>query len=298
MRSTPRSRALTATVCVLIGSAGIQVSAALAEGLFGRLPIPAVSGFRMTVAAAVLLLLTRPRLRGRTRSAWLGIVLYGVAMAAMNVLFYHAVQRVPLGVAVTLEFCGPLAVAAVGARGAQRLLPVLTLVGVALVAGPQGDLDPVGVLAGLGAAAAFGGYTVLAGRVGDDDSGLGGLALSVTVGAVLLAPFSVPSIPLVEGRDLLPLAASGLLGVAMAFSLDFLAVRLTSPRVAGTLFAVDPVMGALVGATLLGDRLTGWMLGGIALVVASGAAVIWLSGRAAGPVSADGDADELGVVLR
>ncbi|MFB9955346.1 EamA family transporter [Cellulomonas denverensis] len=101
-----------------------------------------------------------------------------------------------------------------------------------------------------------------------------------------------------EGRDLLPLVASGLLGVAMAFSLDFLAVRLTSPRVAGTLFAVDPVMGALVGATLLGDRLTGWMLGGIALVVASGAAVIWLSGRVAGPVSADGEADQLGVVLR
>jgi inner membrane transporter RhtA len=298
MRVTSRHPALIATICVLFGSAGIQVSAALAEGLFGRLPIPAVSGFRMTVAAAVLLLLTRPRLRGRSRSAWLGIVLYGVAMAAMNVLFYHAVQRIPLGVAVTLEFCGPLAVAAVGARGAQRLLPVLTLVGVALVAGPQGDLDPVGVLAGLGAAAAFGGYTVLAGRVGDDDSGLGGLALSVTVGAVLLAPFSVPSLPAVQGGDLLPLIASGLLGVAMAFSLDFVAVRLTSPRVAGTLFAIDPVMGALVGATLLGDRLTGWMLAGIVLVVASGAAVIWLSGRVPGPVAPDGEVDERGIVLR
>lgn len=285
MSVIPRRHALIATVCVLFGSAGIQLSAALAEGLFGRLPVPAVSGFRMAVAAVVLLLLTRPRLHGRSRSAWLGIVLYGVAMAAMNVLFYHAVQRIPLGVAVTLEFCGPLAVAAFGARGGQRLLPVITLVGVALVAGPQGDLDPVGVLAGLGAAAAFGGYTVLAGRVGSDDSGLGGLALSVTVGAVLLAPFSVSSIPLVESGDVLPLVASGLLGVAMAFSLDFLAVRLTSPRVAGTLFAIDPVMGALIGATLLGDRLTGWMLGGIALVVVSGAAVIWLSGR--GPVAND-----------
>lgn len=298
MRVTSRHHALIATVCVLFGSAGIQVSAALAEGLFGRLPIPAVSGFRMAVAAAVLLLLNRPRLRGRSGSAWLGIVLYGVAMAAMNVLFYHAVQRIPLGVAVTLEFCGPLAVAAIGARGAQRLLPVLTLVGVALVAGPQGELDPVGVLAGLGAAAAFGGYTVLAGRVGDDDSGLGGLALSVTVGAVVLAPFSVPSVPAVQGGDLLPLIASGLLGVAMAFSLDFLAVRLTSPRVAGTLFAIDPVMGALVGTALLGDRLTGWMLGGIVLVVASGAAVIWLSGRAPGPVAPDGEADGRGIVLR
>lgn len=298
MHVIPRRNALIATLCVLIGSAGIQLSAALAEGLFGRLPIPAVSGFRMAIAAVVLLLLTRPRIRGRSRSAWLGIVLYGVAMAAMNVLFYHAVQRIPLGVAVTLEFCGPLAVAAVGARGAQRLLPALTLIGVALVAGPQGDLDPVGVVAGLGAAAAFGGYTVLAGRVGDDDSGLGGLALSVTVGAVLLAPFSATAIPLVQAGDLLPLAGSGLLGVALAFSLDFLAVRLTSPRVAGTLFAVDPVMGALVGATLLGDRLTGWMLGGIVLVVVSGAAVIWLSGRAPGEPTAELPADELGAVLR
>ncbi|MEV7974249.1 EamA family transporter [Cellulomonas sp. NPDC089187] len=298
MRSTPRHSALIATGCVLIGSAGIQLSAALAEGLFGRLPIPAVSGFRMTIAAAVLLLLTRPRLRGRSRSAWFGIVLYGVAMAAMNVLSYHAVQRIPLGVAVTLEFCGPLAVAAVGARGAQRLLPALTLIGVALVAGPQGGLDPVGVLAGLGAAAAFGGYTVLAGRVGDDDAGLGGLALSVTVGAVVLAPFSVPAVPLVQSGDLLPLAGSGLLGVALAFSLDFLAVRLTSPRVAGTLFAVDPVMGALVGAALLGDRLTGWMVGGVVLVVLSGAAVIWLSGRAPGEPTERLPADELGAVLR
>lgn len=293
MSVIPRRHALIATVCVLFGSAGIQLSAALAEGLFGRLPVPAVSGFRMAVAAVVLLLLTRPRLHGRSRSAWLGIVLYGVAMAAMNVLFYHAVQRIPLGVAVTLEFCGPLAVAAFGARGGQRLLPVITLIGVALVAGPQGDLDPVGVLAGLGAAAAFGGYTVLAGRVGSDDAGLGGLALSVTVGAVLLAPFSVSSIPLVESGDVLPLVASGLLGVAMAFSLDFLAVRLTSPRVAGTLFAIDPVMGALIGATLLGDRLTGWMLGGIALVVVSGAAVIWLSGRGPVAVPEDPELDEM-----
>lgn len=293
MSVIPRRHALIATVCVLFGSAGIQLSAALAEGLFGRLPVPAVSGFRMAVAAVVLLLLTRPRLHGRSRSAWLGIVLYGVAMAAMNVLFYHAVQRIPLGVAVTLEFCGPLAVAAFGARGGQRLLPVITLVGVALVAGPQGDLDPVGVLAGLGAAAAFGGYTVLAGRVGSDDSGLGGLALSVAVGALLLAPFSVSSIPLVESGDVLPLVASGLLGVAMAFSLDFLAVRLTSPRVAGTLFAIDPVMGALIGATLLGDRLTGWMLGGIALVVVSGAAVIWLSGRGPVAVTQDPVLDEM-----
>lgn len=274
-----RSRGLLAVLCVLIGSTGIQTSAALVAGMLGRVPIPTVSGLRMAVAAVVLLICTRPALRGRSPRAWAGIALYGIAMAAMNVCFYHAVQRLPLGVAVTLEFLGPLAVAAAGARGWQRLLPVLTLAGVALVAGPQGGLDPVGVIAGLGAGAAFGGYTVLAGKVGEDDTGLGGLALSVTVGAALLSPFSVAGAGRLTSGDLLPLMVSGLAGVALAFSLDFLAVRLTSPRVAGTLFAVDPVLGALVGAVALGDRLTWAMLAGIALVVASGAAVIWLSGR-------------------
>ena len=280
-----RSRALSAAALVLVGSAAVQLSAALASGVFAPLGTLAVSGFRMTAAAVVLLLLTRPRLRDRTRGAWLAVVLYGVAMAAMNVLFYAALDRLPLGVAVTLEFCGPLAVAAVASAGRTRLLPVLALAGVLLVVGrPDGGLDVLGVVLGLGAAAAFGGYTALAGRVGSDSSGLGDLALSVTVGALLLSPFQVAQASSVTAAQLPVLVLSGVLGVALAFSLDFQAVRLAGTRVVGTLFAVDPAMGAVVGAVLLGDRLPASGLAGIALVVLAGAGAVWSSGRRVAPV--------------
>jgi inner membrane transporter RhtA len=280
-----RSRALSAAALVLVGSTAVQLSAALASGVFAPLGTLAVSGFRMTAAAVVLLLLTRPRLRGRSRGAWLAIALYGAAMAAMNVLFYAALDRLPLGVAVTLEFCGPLAVAAVASAGRTRLLPALALVGVLLTVGrPDGGLDLLGVVLGLGAAAAFGGYTALAGRVGSESSGLGDLALSVAVGALLLSPFQVAQASSVTGAQLPVLVLSGVLGVALAFSLDFQAVRLAGTRVVGTLFAVDPAMGALIGALLLGDRLPLSGLAGIALVVLAGAGAVWSSGRRTAPV--------------
>lgn len=280
-----RSRALSAAALVLVGSTAVQLSAALASGVFAPLGTFAVSGFRMTAAAVVLLLLTRPRLRGRSRGAWLAIVLYGAAMAAMNVLFYAALDRLPLGVAVTLEFCGPLAVAAVASAGRTRLLPAIALVGVLLTVGrPDGGLDLVGVVLGLGAAAAFGGYTALAGRVGSESSGLGDLALSVAVGALLLSPFQVAQASEVTGAQLPVLVLSGVLGVALAFSLDFQAVRLAGTRVVGTLFAIDPAMGAIIGALLLGDRLPLSGLAGIALVVLAGAGAVWSSGRRAAPV--------------
>ena len=277
-----RPRALTAAAFVLVGSASVQVSAALASSAFGSLGTLAVSGYRMTAATLVLLLLTRPALRGRDRRAWAGIALYGLAMAAMNVLFYAALDRIPLGVAVTLEFCGPLAVAAVASAGRSRLLPIIALAGVVLVVGtPSGGLDPVGAGLGLGAAAAFGGYTVLAGRVGSGSGGLGDLALSVAVGALLLAPFQVAQAPAVEPGHVAPLVLSGLIGVALAFSLDFQAARLAGARVVGTLFAVDPAMAALVGAIALGDRLPVAALGGITLVVLAGAGAVWSAGRGA-----------------
>ena len=282
---------------MLVGSLSIQLSAAVASDLFDTVGTLGVSGLRMAVAAVVLLVLVRPSVRGRSRRAWTGIVLYGVAMAAMNVLFYNAVAHLPLGIAVTLEFLGPLTVAAVATtRRRELLLPAVTLVGVLLVSSPGGGLTLLGLVFGLGAAVAFGGYTVLAGRVGGDTDGLDGLALSVLVGAVLLSPFSVHAAPRVDGGGWGVLALSAVLGVVVAFSLDFLAVRITSVRVVGTLFAVDPVMGALVGAVALGQTLTAGVVLGIVLVVGSGAAVIWLAGRRAAELGADQTPPAAGVV--
>ncbi|MFF2620256.1 EamA family transporter [Oerskovia jenensis] len=279
-----RSGPLLALACVLVGSLSIQLSAVLSSSLFTTVGVLGVSGLRMAIAAVVLLALARPSLRGRPPRAWAGIVLYGVAMAAMNVLFYNAVAHLPLGFAVTLEFLGPLAVAACGvARRRELALPALALLGVLLISGPGGEADLVGILFGLGAAVAFGAYTLLAGRVGQDTGGLDGLALSVAVGAVLLLPFSATAAPRVEAQGWGLLAASGVLGVALAFSLDFLAVRLSSTRVVGTLFAMDPVMGAIVGALALGQSITAAAITGILLVSAAGAATIWVAGRGERP---------------
>ncbi|OLF14911.1 EamA family transporter [Actinophytocola xanthii] len=268
---------------ILGASLCIQLSAALVKGLFDPVGTVGVSGLRMAVAAVVLLALTRPAPHGRPRREWAGILLYGVAMAGMNVLFYNAVATLPLGIAVTLEFLGPFAVAVLGTRTRwQVVFPLAALTGVALISDPTGGLTGSGLAWGLGAAVAFGGYTLLAGVVGRASTGFSGLALSVTVGALLLAPFSVTGAPRVPGAEgWLLLAASGVVGVALAFSLTYTATRLTSPRVTGTLLAVDPAMGALVGALVLDERLTPAVALGVVLVVLSGAAVTWLAGARA-----------------
>ncbi|MEU7167597.1 EamA family transporter [Streptomyces morookaense] len=148
-----------------------------------------------------------------------------------------------------------------------------------LIGSPAGGATGPGLAWGLGAAVAFGGYTLLAGYVGRVSSGFSGLALSVAVGAVLLAPFSMAAAPRVPGAGgWLSVVASGIVGVAVAFSLTCAATRLASPRVTGTLLAADPAMGALVGVLALGESPTAPAAAGIALVVLSGVAVTWRAG--------------------
>lgn len=277
--SSPRLRALLGAVFVLIGSISIQVSSVLASSVFPVAGSLGTSGLRMFLAAVVLLCIARPGIRELSSRAWVGIVFYGAAMAAMNVLLYSAIERIPLGLAVTLEFLGPLAVAGLGARGRiERFLPVLTLAGVAAAAGVDSGFDVAGVLFGLGAAAAFGTYTLMAGRVGEDSPGIQGLALSVAVAAVLLLPFAGTAAPRLGASDWTTVLVSALLGVALAYTLDFLATKLTSPRIVGTLFAIDPAAAAVVGALALGQPLSLTAAAGIGLVIASGAAIIWRSG--------------------
>ena len=276
----PRFRPLAAAGLVVAGSLSIQVSAAIVYPLFDSVGSMGVSAIRMLIAAVVLLVVVRPSFRGRSRTAWLGIVLYGVSMAAMNLMFYLAVQQLPLGMAVTLEFLGPLTIAAIGAtRKLELVLPAITLLGVFLISSPDGGMNLLGLAFGLGAALAFAGYTLLATKVGGDNAGLDGLTLSVLVGALVLSPLAIEAAPRVDLPALGLLAISGVLGVAICFSLDFMAIQLTSSRVVGTLFAFDPVVATLVGALLLGQALAVPVTLGIVLVVLSGAAVIWLAGK-------------------
>ncbi|MEV1023076.1 EamA family transporter [Streptomyces sp. NPDC050264] len=282
-----RAGAFLGAGLVLVSCLSVQASAALASTLFDRMGAPAVAGLRQLCAALVLLVLVRPRIRGRTRREWAGMAAYGGAMAAMNVAYYCAVGRLPLGVAATLLFLGPFVVAVASARAWQdALLPVAGLAGVVLVTGPGGTVEWAGIAFGLLSALALACYTVFAQRVGQTSAGLEGLALSVGISAMLLLPFSVPATPGMNGSDWAPLAFSGVVGVALAFTLDFQAVRMATAKVVATLFSLDPVMGALVGAVALAEDLSAPVLVGMGLIVTAGAVATW---RAGGPASPDND---------
>ncbi|QAY62997.1 EamA family transporter [Xylanimonas allomyrinae] len=282
MPTPPGRRAATrAAGLVLIGSAGIQTSSALSATLFDSLGSAPVSALRMAMAAVVLLAAFRPRLGGRTRPQWTGIVVYGAAMALMNLSLYAAIERIPLGVAVTLDFLGPCVVALLGSRRVREGLGALVaLGGVALIsAGPGGYFDLAGYLFGLGAGAAFAVYTICADTVGKSDAGLGDLALSVTVAAVVTLPVSLTHAAAVTSPQWGVLAVSAVVGVVVPYTVDTVAGRITSARVIGTLFAIDPAMGALLGWLLLGEALTPSATTGIVLVSAAGALVVWAAGR-------------------
>ena len=286
MSTLPSTRANTirAMLLVLVGSAGMQFSAVLALGLFPELGVLGTSATRMAIAAIFLLAIFRPRLRGRTGREWAGIVLYGVAMAAMNAFLFLAVDRLPLGIATTIDFLGPCAVALAASRRIREgLLALVALGGVVLIAGFGGPLDPLGVLFAALAGAGFGLYTLLAARIGQSEGGLPSIALSVAVAAILTLPFSAPTVPHIRVEHLLPLVASALLGTALAFSVDTLAGRFTTARVLGVFFAFDPALGTIVGALVLGQVLTPAAFLGVLLVVVAGAGIVWLAGRRSEP---------------
>ncbi|MFG2669274.1 DMT family transporter [Streptomyces sp. NPDC048445] len=270
-----RTRAFLGAGLVLVSCLSVQASAALASTLFDRLGAPAVAGLRQLCAALVLMVLVRPRIRGHTRREWAGMGAYGAAMAVMNVAFYCAVGRLPLGVAATLLFLGPFVVAVASARAwREALLPAVGLAGVVLVTEPGGTVEWAGFAFGLLSALALACYTVFAQRVGRASSGLEGLAVSVCISALLLLPFSVPAAPSVSGGDWGLVAVSGI-GVVLAFTLDFQAVKMATAKVVATLFSLDPVMGALIGAVALAESLSAPVLLGMGLIVSAGAVATW-----------------------
>ncbi|MGO2140894.1 MAG: EamA family transporter [Leucobacter sp.] len=285
MQTQPnRSATIRAMLLVLMGSIGMQIGAAISLSLFADLGAAGTSGLRMMIAAAIMLVLFRPKLRGRSRDEWLGIVLYGVAMAAMNLFLYQAIERIPLGVATTLDFLGPCMVAFLASRRLREgLLAIAAFAGVVLLAGFGGPFDTVGLLWGALAGVSFAGYTLLAPRIGKSEGGLQSVALSITVAAILTTPFSLPVVTQVQPQQWGLLALSALVGTALAFSVDTIAGRLTSARILGVFFAFDPVMGTLVGVLFLGDVFTPAALAGILLVVLAGAGIVWSAGQRRAP---------------
>lgn len=263
---------------VLIGSLGIQSSALISSTLFAQLGTVAVSTFRLVLASAIMLVVFRPPLRRFSRARWMNAGVYGVTLAAMNQFYFAAVDRIPLGVAVTLDFLGPACVSFFGLRHSkERHWAIVAFVGVVLIAGPSSGLDRLGVLFGLLAGAFFGLYTVYAERLGKAEGGLGALATSVSVAALVALPFTFQEVTALDLHAVAVLAIAALVGVVIPYVADTLAARYSSAAVVGTLFALDPVVGSLLGWLVAGDSLTVRMVTGIAFVTVAGAVMTWRS---------------------
>ena len=264
-------------VLVLIGSIGTQAAAVLVTDMLSTVGAPGVSGLRMTAAAVIMVALFRPRLTGMTRARSINIVVYGVAMGMMSTMIYQAIARLPQGVAVTIDFLGPCVVSFLGLKmWRSRLWAIAAFVGVALIAQPSNDLDVVGIGYAAVGAVFFGAYTLFAARMGSTEGGgMPDLAVSVVVAALVLAPFSVSAAPHVHGSMWGTIIISGFIGAVVPYVLDTVAAGIVSAAVVGTLFALDPVIGAFLGWAFSGDQITWSMAVGIVLIAAAGAIITW-----------------------
>jgi inner membrane transporter RhtA len=263
-------------VAVAVGS--VQFGAALARTLFDEAGPGGTVFIRVAVAALLLALLWRPPIRGHDRDDWRLVIGFGVSLAVMNFFFYEALDRIPLGLAVTFEFVGPLAVAIAGSRRRLDLVWVaLAAVGIVMIAAPgAGDLDALGILYALIAGAAWAAYILLSARTGRAFPGGTGLALAMCVAAALLVPVGVGAAgdALLDAEVLLVGAGVAVLSSVIPYSAEFEALRLMPEHVFGILLSLEPAVAALAGYLVLDQDLGPRELAGIAFVMAATAGAV------------------------
>jgi inner membrane transporter RhtA len=261
---------------VLAGIVSVQFGAAIAKDLFPLVPPTAMVWLRLVTSAVILMVVARPRLRGRSRRDWLVVLGFGVALMVMNWAIYQSFARIPLGIAVTIEFLGPLAVAVLGSRRPRDLVWVaLAGLGVALLGFSPASLNWAGVAFALLAGLSWAGYILLSAQTGRQWPGISGLALASLVGAVVLAPPAIlgAGSTLLEPRILLLGVAIGLLSSVIPYSLELIALRRIPPRVFGILMSLEPAVAALAAILLLREFLTPvqWIAMGCVVAASVGA---------------------------
>ncbi len=257
---------------VLIGILSVQLGAAIAKGLFGEISPTAMVWLRLVTSAAVLGAIARPRLAGRTRQDWWVVLGFGLSLATMNWAIYQSFSRIPLGIAVTIEFIGPLTLAVVGSRRAKDVLWVfLAAAGVGLLGFQRTGLDALGVAYALLAGAAWAAYILLSASTGRRWAGFDGLAVAsiVAAAAMTLPALLSAGTSLWDGRILLIGALVGLLSSVIPYSCELVALRSLRPAVFGILMSLEPAAAALAAIVVLGEHLTTLQWLAIACVVAA-----------------------------
>jgi inner membrane transporter RhtA len=274
-----RTRAAGAMVLGSIVS--VQCGAALATGLFDSVGPHGAVFLRSAFGAAALLAMARRSLP--PRSAWTSrdVLLFGLSLAGANFFFYASLDRLPLGIAVTLEFVGPLGVAIFGSRRRLDFLWVaLAAAGILLLSDGGGGIDGLGAALALSAGAFWALYIVESARVGSTHPGLGGLALAITISAFLVAPFGLAQ----GGEDLLDPSilavglAVGLLSSAVPYALELEALRRLPTAVFGVLMSLEPAVAAAVGFLALSQDLEAREVLAIGLVVCASAGALRTAG--------------------
>lgn len=261
---------------VLAGILSVQFGAALAKSLFDEVSPTTIVWLRLATSAVVLAAIAPPVLHRRSRLDWLVVVGYGVSLAVMNWSIYQAFARIPLGLAVTVEFLGPLALAVLGSRRATDLLwALLAGVGVALLGVRGGELDPAGVAFALLAGAAWAAYILLSAQTGRRWEGLGGLGVASTVAVLLITPLLLHGhVAELAAADIVVIGiAVGLLSSVIPYAFELVALRSISTSLLSILMSLEPAAAALAGILLLGEVLhpVEWVAIGCVVVASVGA---------------------------
>jgi len=259
---------------VLGAIVSVQVGAAFAKGLFDVAGPAGVVWLRLGFAAAVLVAVARPSLRLLRGRGGRAVVAFGIALAAMNWSFYEALDRIPLGVAVTFEFIGPLGVAVATSRRRSDLVVVaIAAGGIALLTrSGEAELDRAGVALALLAGACWAAYILLSASVGEDLPGATGLAVALVVGTVVVSPAGLYALWGAVTPGLLAAgAAVAMLSSAIPYSLELEALRRVPTSVFGVLMSLEPAAAAVAGAVVLGEELVARQWVAVLLVVTASA---------------------------
>ena len=270
------SRSIAAPIALLlIAMVSIQTGATLAKGMFPFVGAPGATALRLFLAALILLAVMRPWRTMPRGAEWRSLALYGVALGGMNLLYYMALNRLPLGIAIALEFSGPLAVAILGSRKPLDFLWVALAIGGLLLLLPIGvggsDIDPLGAAYALAAGAFWAGYILFGQRAGGDHGTANSVAWGTVIAAILVVPIGVADAgSALLNPAILPMALGvAVLSTAFPYTLEMMAMTRMPARVFGTLMSVEPAIGALSGLILLGERLAPVQWAAIAAIVAA-----------------------------
>lgn len=264
----------------------VQLSAALSRPLVAEIGVPGVTWLRMVAAAAIMMVLTRPKLRGLDRKAMLAALMLGAALATMSAAYFAAVNHIPLGLASTIAFLGPLSVAMLGARGWRfTALALLAGVGVLLSldpwstgAGTGWTANPVGVALAAVSACGFAAYILLSRRVGALFPGTDGLTIALLTAAILLTPFGLigmtaaPSVPVVLGT-----VSLAILAPLLTCWFEMAALRQLGSQTFSILLSLEPAVAAVLGIVLLLEVPNALQTVGLACVVIASILVVRIS---------------------